>query len=121
MYVISEETDQTLYIEDFCLCCRLTECEIIEQVDQEIHRGCLLRLLLKEVAGVMGTTSVEAFRSRCPTVWGDIGRAEQALRRRGGNDGQPLEWIGMLEEPAAKLQGVWGRELSKARRDSVLR
>ena len=78
-------------------------------------------LLLKEVAGVLGATSVETFSSRCPTVWGDIGRAERALRRVGGNDGKPLEWIGLLDEPAAKLQGVWGRELSEARRDSVLR
>ena len=60
-------------------------------------------LLLKEVAGVMGATSTKAFVSCCPTMWEDIGRAEQALRRRGGNDGQALEWIGLLEEPAWKL------------------
>ena len=78
-------------------------------------------LLLKEVAGVLGTTSVETFSSRCPIVWGDIGQAERAPRSVGGNNGKPLEWIGLHDEPAKKLQGVWGRELSEARRDSVLR
>ena len=50
-----------------------------------------------------------------------MGRAERALRAKGGNEGKPLEWIGLLDEPVAKLQGTWGRELSEARRDSLLR
>jgi hypothetical protein len=78
-------------------------------------------LLLKEIAGSVGATSVEGFRSRCPTVWADIGRAEEALRLCGGNGGEPLDWIRLFGEPVAKLQGTWAKEISHSRRESILR
>ena len=48
-------------------------------------------LVLKEVATGLGVTTLEGFSSRFPTVWADMGRAERALRLRGGNGGRALD------------------------------
>ena len=68
----------------------------------------------------LGATSVEGFSSRCPTVWGDLVRAEQVLQAAGGNEGRPLDWARMFAEPASKLQGAWSKEISKSRRTAFL-
>ena len=78
-------------------------------------------LVLQQVAGVVGASSLEGFRARCPMVWNELGRAERELREAGGNGGQALNWLSWFEAPAAKLQGVWGRELSACLREAVLR
>ena len=66
-------------------------------------------LLLKEVAGVLCTNTVEALRSFCPTVWGHIAPGEWALRTVGGNDGKPMEWSGMLDKRPRRCKAFGAR------------
>ena len=76
---------------------------------------------LEHVAGQMGAGSLEGFQSRCPSVWADLGLAEQDLRIAGGNGGKPLDWTGWFGEASGGLQGIWGRKASACKREALLR
>ena len=56
-----------------------------------------------------------------PNALGGDGQAELKLREVWGNGGAALNWIGWFAEPQAKLQGIWGKEVSAARREALLR
>jgi len=77
-------------------------------------------MVFQEVASGIGVATLEGFSSRCPTVWAEIGRAEQSLRVLGGNGGRALDWGQMIDEPAGKLQGTWAKEISENRREAIL-
>ena len=77
-------------------------------------------LCLSDVAGLLGVTSLEGFRSRCPGVWTSLSEAERELRTLGANSGRPLAWNDYLREPAPKLQGLWGKEISIEQRAAML-
>ena len=76
---------------------------------------------LEHVAAQVGAGSLEGFRSRCPSVWADLGRAERDLRTAGGNGGRPLDWTGWFGEASGGLQGIWGQEISACKREALLR
>ena len=77
-------------------------------------------MVFQELASGIGVATLEGFSSRCPTVWAEIGRAEQSLRVLGGNGGRALDWGQMIDEPAGKLQGTWAKEISENRREAIL-
>ena len=76
---------------------------------------------LGHVAGQVGAGSLEGFRSRCPSTWADLERAEWDLRIDGGNGGRALDWTGWFGEAPKGLQGIWGRETSACKREALLR
>jgi hypothetical protein len=72
------------------------------------------------VAGLLGVSTLEGFRSRCPGVWASLLEAERELRRLGANAGRPLPWHDYLRESAPKLQGLWCKEIGITRRGVLL-
>ena len=74
----------------------------------------------KEVAGVVGVSTLQGFRSRCPGVAGVLDVAETTLRTQGGNRGRALPWEDYLAEPAEKLQASFAAEISETLKESLL-
>jgi len=74
----------------------------------------------KEVAGVVGVSTLQGFRAKCSGVAGALAAAEVSLRSHGGNHGAPLPWHEYLTEPAPKLQGLFAGAVSEASRGSLL-
>ena len=77
-------------------------------------------LALKDVAKSLGVNSWEGFRSRCGPLASTIADAETKLLADSGGNLQPVDWIGLLSEPKAKLQSFLSAGLQKQRL-SVLR
>ena len=63
---------------------------------------------------MLGATSMESFRSKCPAVAASLDRAEAALVAAGGNGGLPIKWLDFLQEAESKRQGLWSQAISKA-------
>ena len=72
-------------------------------------------LALKEVAESLGVNSWEGFRSRCEPLAANIALAEAKLLDDAGGNLQPVDWIGLLWEPKAKLQSFWSAALQVER------
>ena len=67
----------------------------------------------KEVAGVVGASSLQGFRARCPGIANVIAAAEASLRGQGGNGGAALPWHDYLAEASPKQQAAFGVEISR--------
>jgi len=63
---------------------------------------------------------MEGFRSKCPTLWGEMARAEAALLAAGAHGGRPLHWLRFLHANVPKQQGLWSKEVSQARAKHLL-
>jgi hypothetical protein len=72
-------------------------------------------LALKDVADSLGVNSWEGFRSRCGPLASTIADAESKLLAESGGNLQPMDWIGLLSEPKAKLQSNLSAGLQKQR------
>ena len=72
-------------------------------------------LALKDVADSLGVNSWEGFRSRCGPLASTIADAESKLLADSGGNLQPMDWIGLLSEPKAKLQSFLSAGLQKQR------
>ena len=72
-------------------------------------------LVLQEVAESLGVNTWEGFRSRCEPLAATIALAEAKLLDDAGGNLQPLDWIGLLSEPKAKLQSFWSAALQEER------
>ena len=72
-------------------------------------------LALKDVADSLGVNSWEGFRSRCGPLASTIDDAETKLLADSGGNLQPVDWIGLLSEPKAKLQSFLSAGLQKQR------
>ena len=70
-------------------------------------------LALKDVADSLGVNSWEGFRSRCGPLASTIADAETKLLADSGGNLQPVDWIGLLSEPKAKLQSFLSAGLQK--------
>jgi len=89
-----------------------------EQVAETAFLGSWA-LTLKEVAGCVGATSWEGFRSRCGPLAASLARAEAKLLQDAGGSVQPVDWVGLLGEPKAKLQGYWSAKLQECRKRAL--
>ena len=63
---------------------------------------------MKDVAN-----SLDGFRSRCGPLASTIADAESKLLADSGGNLQPMDWIGLLSEPKAKLQSILSAGLQK--------
>jgi len=75
---------------------------------------------LKEVAGSMGISSWGGFLARCPPLADSLAQAEAKLVGEAGGTLQPVDWIGLLSEPKAKLQSFWSAKMQERRKAALL-
>ena len=86
----------------------------VRQVAQATFLGSWA-LALKEVAESLGVNSWEGFRSRCEPLAATIAAAEAKLLADAGGNLQPLDWVGLLSQPKAKLQSFLSAGLQEQR------
>jgi len=77
-------------------------------------------LCLRQVAQLLGTSSMDGLSASCPHVCTAWRAAEADLRARGGSGGRALPWHAFLEEATPKLQGVWSEQVSECAKDQLL-
>ena len=77
-------------------------------------------LALHSVAQLLGATSLEEFRSRCPLTTAALKQAEDEARTLGGLDDVPFDWAACLAEPKPKVQGEMCRKASTILRKRLL-
>ena len=77
-------------------------------------------LALSEVAGSVGATTWEGFRSKCGPIAARLVAAEAELLRVGAGALQPVDWVGLLSEPRSKLQAFWTAKLQEQQKARLL-
>jgi len=76
-------------------------------------------LALKDVTGVVGASSWGGFTDRCPALGAELARAEAKLLGDSAGSLQPVDWVGLLAEPRAKLQTFWSTKLHEVRAEAL--
>ena len=77
-------------------------------------------LVLSEVASRLGAASWETFRVRCGALSARLTEAEARLLQEAQGSLQPVDWVGLLSEPKAKLQSFWSTRLQQHRKRTLL-
>jgi hypothetical protein len=77
-------------------------------------------LCLRQVAQLLGASSMDGLSASCPNVCTAWRAAEADLRARGGSGGRALLWHSFLEEATPKLQGVWSQQVRECAKDQLL-
>ena len=54
---------------------------------------------------------MEGFRTKCPRIGAEMERAEEALKRAGGNGGRPVNWLRYLQDSAPKQRALFAKEI----------
>jgi len=76
-------------------------------------------LALKEVAGAVGASSWGGFCSRCGPLATSLAQAEAKLLEESAGSFPPVDWVGLLAEPKAKLQSLWSARLQELRAQAL--
>ena len=95
-----------------CLCVCSRACLCASNV-----RACAL--CLHGVAECLGVASWASFSSRCGPLAQQLAEAEAKLIHDSGGSVQPVDWVGLLDEPTGKLQSFWFAKLREHRKKSL--
>ena len=77
-------------------------------------------LCLHGVAECLGVASWASFGSRCGPLAQKLAEAEAKLIHDSGGSVQPVDWVGLLDEPRGKLQSFWFAKLREHRKKVLL-